>query len=236
MQIPFHHYSYIHIHVLLLFLLLVFVVSLLALLRFEGETLLTTDCARAWVNIVNETLNLEVRRFRLVSNVLAVHFFGRVNLSVCHSNVRVGVSRFFVCVLVCVSRLHVVTSTVAEVVCNHGFHWGWGSVSSAKSEGFTGKVGGLALYDSEGNASVVGSAEQVLFRSGDGFSLEGHFVKFFEVAWVLTSDCRALVDPPVSNDLVGGFTVGQQVVLSESELVGGQIACEWLCFANVVLH
>lgn len=163
--------------------------SLLALLRLlEGETLITTDCARAWVNIVNKTLNLEVRRHRLFSKVLAVHFFIHADLCVGHSNVRVGVSSFLVCVLVDVSLLHIISSAVAEVVCDHGVNWGWGPVSLTKCEGFVGKVCGLLLDESERNAGIVGSTELVLFVRSDSFRLKGHFVKFFEVTRILTGD------------------------------------------------
>lgn len=161
--------------------------SLLALLRFaEGETLVAADCARAWVNIVNKTLNLEVRRLWLRCKVLAVNLFVHADLGMGHSNVCVRVSSFFLCIHICVSLLHIISSTVAKVVSDHSVHWGWGSVSLAKSEGFIGKVCGLVLHESERNARVVRSAELVLFVSGDGFSLEGHFVKFLEVTWVLT--------------------------------------------------
>lgn len=44
------------------------------------------------------------------------------------------------------------------------------------------------------------------------------------------------MDSPVANDLVSSFTVRQQVMLSESELIRWQVSSEGLSLSDVILN
>lgn len=180
----------------------------------ERECLRTSQGAGSWLHILHETLDLEVIGCWLFVHVLSVDLGVHAQLCVCHPHVCVVVCMFFGGILALVSLLHIVASLVPKVVGDHSVDRGWGPIASAIGEGFRGQELSLLWQNAKWNSSVMGTPKVVLLVGSDSLVSHGHLVELLEVTGVLSRGRRVLVDSPVPHNMVGGLTVGQQIVLA----------------------